>query len=139
MKVIATVVALAILASVTNTSAEASRPSEWDETCAIMQIDCTGIQKPIVIYTNLMGVWGLYGAYYHGEPFLFIDPDAPPETYVHELTHYLLWNLGLFRGGKADSCSSEELARRVAAIWAGEEYNDKWRLRYGCRIGRLIK
>jgi len=129
MRLITTMVALILLAIPAKGNSSNARLKAFDETCAIMRINCAGINKPIVIYTNLMGEFRLWGAYVHGEPFLFIDPDAPVDTYVHELTHYLLWEVGLFR---KDRCMSEEMARRVAAIWMGEAYEDDWRRQYRC-------
>lgn len=102
--------------------------SPLDYACRTLEIDCTGIKMPIVVYTDIMGAMGLHGAYMPGDNMVFIDPDAPAHTLVHEVTHYMLYESG-FRMGR---CTSEEAARRVHHSWEGTPYSDLWRGRYGC-------
>lgn len=101
---------------------------EMEFACELLSLDCTGIDRPTVIVTNLMGALGLYGAYMPGEQWIFIDPQAPDHTYIHELTHYIIYEAGL----RVGRCTGEEAARRVHHAWEGTEYNDDWRKRYGC-------
>lgn len=107
-------------------SAEPPTPLEF--ACAYIEADCEGITMPLVIYTRIMGEVGLYGAYYPGEHAVYIDPDAPGHTVVHEVTHYVLYEAGM----RFSRCTSEEAARRVHHAWNGTDYDDKWRDRYGC-------
>jgi len=110
--------------------AQPTQTSEMKFACDYLEIDCTGIERPSVIVTKLMGAFGVYGAYYGGEKTVFLDPDAPDHTYIHELTHYLLWEVS---NGAVKGCASEEAARRVHHAWEGTEYDDSWRGRYGCQ------
>jgi hypothetical protein len=96
--------------------------------CEQLDIDCTGIRPPDVIITELMGALGLYGAYMPGENRIYIDPDAPSHTLVHEVTHYVVYEAGF----RFDRCFSEEVARIVHHRWNGTEYSDSWRKTYGC-------
>jgi hypothetical protein len=102
---------------------------KWQDTCDILEVDCTDMAPPTVVVTSLMGALGLYGAYYPGEHMIFVDPYAPEKTEVHEMTHYLLYELGLFRDNR---CMSEEVARRVHHKWEGTTYDDTWRSQYRC-------
>lgn len=97
--------------------------------CSIVAVDCTGWDEPIVVISHIVPSY-YQGMYYRGEPYIFISPNAlnRDATIVHETTHYVLDKL--FPGiGK---CDSEEYARRVTAIYVGEEYNEDWRKQYGC-------
>jgi hypothetical protein len=103
-------------------------PTPLQFACDFLEIDCEGITMPMIIYTDIMGELGYYGAYMPGEHIVFIDPQAPAATVVHEVTHYMLWAAG----ARVSRCTSEEAARRVHHAWEGTEYNEEWRQRYGC-------
>jgi len=121
--------ALLVLVGLTGAVTPREPHAELVFACETLQIECKGISRPTVIVTDLMGAIGLYGAYMPGEHWIFIDPQAPDHTYIHELTHYILHEAGFrFR----DGCTSEEAARIVAAAWMGVDYSDKWRKQYGC-------
>lgn len=98
-----------------------------DYACTVLEVDCTEFKQPSIIYTNVMEALGLWGAYAYGEDFVLIDHDAPAATVVHEVTHYVLWNVGM-----RDRCISEEAARRVHHKWEGTPYDDSWRNLYQC-------
>ena len=110
-------------------AAQTEPPTPLEFACDYLSIDCTDISPPTIIYTDLMGAMGLYGAYFPGEDFVFVDTTAPGHTVVHEVTHYMLYEAGF----RISNCVSEEAARRVHHAWDGTEYNDKWRVRYGCQ------
>ena len=120
----------ALLAIGMSTPAQATN-SPMQFACDFLDIDCTGLRQPMIIYTDLMGINGLYGQYVYGEPWVFVDPDAPAHTVVHEIAHYVLWEVANIEG-----CTSEEAARRVHHAWDGTEYNDNWRRRYNCLVGK---
>jgi len=115
---------------VTHDTADKENMAPLEFACAFLEVDCRGIERPSIIYTDLMGAMGLYGAYFHGENFVFVDFDAPAHTVVHEVTHYMLYEAG----NVASRCVSEEAARRVHHAWSGTEYNDEWRKRYECEL-----
>lgn len=96
--------------------------------CDYLSVNCKGLEPPQVIYTDIMGAMGLYGAYYPGEGVVWVDWDAPAHTVIHEITHYMLYEAGI----PLSRCTSEEAARRVHHAWQGTKYNDKWRAGYGC-------
>lgn len=98
-----------------------------------MSVDCKGLAQPIVIRTKIMGAFGLHGAHYPGEPFVFIDPDAPAKTYAHEAAHFLMTRLNMLQSrDRKTRCANEEMARKVADRWAGDEPDDSWKPQYGC-------
>ena len=71
-----------------------------------------------------------HGVYYHGESYIFIDPTSPDEMQneiiLHETTHYVMYELGLFEG--IDICEQE----RVARIISDGEWGDNEKRVYGC-------
>lgn len=117
---------------------------EWAFVCDTLKeqgfaaVDCRKIDRPQVIVSKVVGDMAdpgevLYGFYYLGEDFIFVNPESSPEDQrkivVHEATHYVLW---MTYGDKVGSCKSEEVARRVHHAWEGSDYDDTWRLFYRC-------
>lgn len=97
--------------------------------CAELKIDCKGIDPPTILVTPLMGEFGLWGAYWPGEKWVYVDPNAPGSTVVHEVTHYMLYEAGM----RFSRCAAEEAARRVQHAWDGTDYEkDNWEVRYKC-------
>jgi hypothetical protein len=123
------IVAMIILLGLASTSGADTARDKWNDVCTILDVDCTDIAPPIVVTTNMMGAFRLHGAYFPGENYIFVDPDSPEHTIVHEMTHYLLYEMNLFRN---DRCGSEYMARRVHHAWEGTEYDDTWRAQYRC-------
>jgi len=126
-------VALSLLFMTQATSVSAApeasgRMAPMDYVCTVLSLDCTGMAAPTIIYTKLLKGFRLYGVYVRGENRIFVAPGAPAKTVVHEYTHYVLDKLHLTR----DRCFSEEMARKVADKWAGDTYDDSWRLQYRC-------
>ena len=97
---------------------------------ALLSVDCREMSQPAIVYTRLMDSMQKHGAYVSGEHVLFISPNAPPETVVHEMAHYVLYEAGL----DLDRCLSEETARRIHHMWLKDEYTEDWRLSYGCLL-----
>jgi len=113
-----------------STMAHDAQPNRtaFDYVCTELSVNCEGINPPDIVITEIMGEFGLWGAYMPGENRLYIDPDAPPETMVHEMVHYILYEINAGFG----KCFGEELARVVHHRWANTPYDDSWRQRYRC-------
>lgn len=122
-------IGLALLLTTITSAEETMVPSPLEFACEWLDLDCTGIEQPTVVYTNIMGDMGLYGAYFPGESIVVIDPHAPAHTVVHEVTHYVLHEAGFT---DLDRCLSEEVARRVGDAWAKQAYTTGWKKKYGC-------
>ena len=90
------------------------------------QFTCEGFDKPVIIVTGLLNEMDLVGAYYPGDPFVFINPESeePLVVLLHEMAHYVLYHNGLSTERK---CLHELLARTIA----GDD-DDEWRAVYGC-------
>lgn len=88
---------------------------------------CEGLEEPTVIKTELIGFFGLAGAYVGGETFIFVNPSYPEyeRVILHEMAHYVMFNVTTLR----DRCLSEEVARFVD----GDE-NEDWRIQYRCPV-----
>lgn len=94
---------------------------------------CMDVAEPIVVISDVVSP--LYnGFYFHGEPYIFINPYlGEPQTYytiVHETVHYLIEELGLTELNTR--CKSELTARLVTAAVTEWEYEDKWIELYKC-------
>ena len=118
----------ALMLLITSPLHTAEPPTPLEFTCAVLDLDCHDILMPSIVYTDLMGVMGLYGAYYPGDKWIFIDPQAPGHVVVHEVTHYVLYEVGLH----VSRCLSEEAARRVHRAWESLPYTEDWRKQYNC-------
>ena len=103
--------------------------AEYDFACKTLPVDCSDIPMPSIIYTKLLHDMGLWGAYVYGEDRVFLRPDAPEETYLHETVHYLLWQEG---HTELTRCQTESAARRVTALYLHIPYTKDWYKVYGC-------
>jgi hypothetical protein len=98
-------------------------------------VGCGELEPPIVVYSKIIqeasrgqwrGVWIWY------ENYVFVDPDLDDEqkhkTTLHEISHYVLHNLGLVE--IEDTCEHE----RVARLISGGNWGDSVRRIYGCPL-----
>ena len=95
--------------------------------------DCDTAVKPKVYLLD----WGdatLYGRYWYGTTHLELNRRLKPEyinvVMLHELVHYYGYVAGTDWG--RDTCKTEEVARRVTAMYEGVPYSDDWRQWYNC-------
>ena len=71
------------------------------------------------------------GIYLQGSDIIWINSvyqEGQKASAVHEFTHYIM-NMSQ---AELTRCQGEEIARRVTALYLGEEYNNDWREFYGC-------
>lgn len=96
---------------------------------------CADLAEPIVITSAIIddaaGRWARwYGVYYHGEIYIFVNPDNTPEqteqTIIHEMVHYVVWHNDL--PPKDDVCENE----RVARVISGGTWTELEQGYYGC-------
>jgi hypothetical protein len=92
---------------------------------------CKDVRPPIVVRSHIVDYIGYSGVTWDGEEYVFVgkvNPVNPSKTLVHEMVHYV----SLIKGWNKDVCSQEELARRIADKWTGEEPDESWRSNYRC-------
>ena len=120
-------------------SLQAYEPPIFDQVCEALEVDCTDIAPPTIVYSSILMIIGeLTGSGYYGvhipdEPYIYINSVLTPidrvdEIITHEMTHYVAHQAGL----GLTYCESEETARRVTAELTNFEYDDDWRAQYGC-------
>jgi hypothetical protein len=116
---------------------------EWRFVCKAMDVmgyavDCRKIRPPTVVVSMIVqdssppGLQ-LRGVTYHGEPYVFVNSTlslADQRTVViHETVHYLL---AATYGKRIGGCEHEWAARVVHSAWEGSDYDNSWRVWYGC-------
>ncbi len=99
---------------------------------------CEGLAEPIyvrswIVDDHILSVVGnLRGLHYGKEPYVFVRPDLSPRdtrrVLIHETVHYIVSHAEI----ELTRCENEEFARQVDNAWAGEEYNDNWKVWYAC-------
>lgn len=127
---------LAALMAVSCTAVHVSTkapPTPFEQVCAELQVDCSDIPEPIVVYSEILdyvGFGGVYGAYIHGEPYVLVSPNSPNivKTVIHEIVHYVSVKSGIYKS----RCSNEGLARVVSSKLTNTEVDETWPERYGC-------
>ncbi len=99
-------------------------------------VSCVTVEAPTIIYSNIINdasgwrTW--YGVYYHGEPYIFINPDYGlgdvdlDELILHEMGHYVIYELDL--PPKEDTCEGE----RVVRLISGGTWDDDAKRSYSC-------
>ncbi len=134
------------IASMT-TEPAADREDHFNYVCSALYeiyfVSCATLQAPTIVYSDIIndasgwGTW--YGVYYHGEPYIFINPsflDDPDfdlnEVILHEMGHYVIYELDL--PPKDDTCEGE----RVVRLISGGEWTDAAKKHYGCSTGEAI-
>ncbi len=92
-------------------------------------VPCGALEAPTIIYSNIINP-GYHGVYYHGEPYIFINPNSPEELkeeiILHEMGHYIIYELDL--PPKGDKCEGERVVREISGGTWGEDD----RFPYGC-------
>ena len=97
-------------------------------------VPCGELQAPIIVYSVIIndasGRWQTWhGIYYHGEPYIFINPDSDEDVdkiILHETGHYIIYELDL--PPKGDTCEGE----RVVRLISGGEWGEEQRASYSC-------
>lgn len=128
---------------------EVQMPAEqWEYVCNALpeqgyeEVDCSLTPPPVLVISQIVPDSAdegeeLYGFTYPGEIYIFLNPDHPElwdVIMVHEATHYLLaqtYGVG-WMPTAVGRCESERVARVVHHAYEGTEYDDEWRLWYGC-------
>lgn len=115
----------------------------WTNEVGEYGIDCTKVEEPQVVVTNVVQRWlgpGTLG-FYTGEGIIFLWDGLPYKSAttgkvytleavrVHETVHYLL---DKYVDHVVTRCESEEIARKVTAAWEKEKYDPEWEARYNC-------
>jgi hypothetical protein len=110
---------------------EGTPATDMEEICQIMEVDCSDLPEPIVVVTQHMP-GGLLGAYYRGEPYIFVYTYLPldkiQQVIYHETVHYV----SVYNDWNITRCASEELARSLTATRFNEPESTTWRENYGC-------
>jgi len=113
-----------------------SYASVKDDICSLLRFDCQALPEPtiieskVLIHMSYLMSTQLYGMYYDGEKYIYINPDHPDKreaAIIHETVHYILWHSGIF-----DRCLGEELAREVTAHMTNTEVDPAWIQSYNC-------
>jgi hypothetical protein len=116
---------------------------EWRFVCKAMDVmgyavDCRKLKPPTVVVSLIVqdaappGLQ-LRGVTYRGEQYVFVNARLSREdqrtVVVHETVHYVLdATYGKHIGG----CEHEWAARVVHTAWEGSDYDNSWRVWYGC-------
>jgi hypothetical protein len=101
--------------------------------------ECPSDLAPPVVIETIMLVPPHYGAYYRGEPWVFVSAALDDyeflKTVIHETVHYASYN------SKVDytRCGDEQLAREITAQLLEEEYSDDWKVWYGCTEKEVVQ
>lgn len=126
----------------------------WQDVCLTVEQEldkpgaCADLPEVKVVITKLPAATiGAYGVHIQDEDTIFVAPQdvinqlalaalaehvpSVEEVIFHESIHYILHNRN-----KVSRCKSEEYARKWTAKRFGFEYNEKWRMSYGC-VGAL--
>jgi hypothetical protein len=118
-------------------------PKEWRFVCKAMDVmgydvDCRKIKPPTVVVSLIVqdasppGLL-LRGVTYRGEQYVFVNARLSREdqrtVVVHETVHYVL---DATYGKRIGGCEHEETARIVHSAWEGSNYDNAWRVWYGC-------
>lgn len=101
---------------------------------SIYDVPCGDLAEPVVIISDIINdaaypsSW--YGVYYHGEGYVFVNPDTGDwsllDVILHEMSHYVIWELNL--NPVEDECEEERVVREISdGVWDQLE-KDK----YGC-------
>jgi hypothetical protein len=116
---------------------------EWRFVCKAMDVmgyavDCRKIRPPTVVVSMIVqdssppGLQ-LRGVTYHGEEYIFVNSTLPladqRTVVIHETVHYLL---AATYGRRISGCEHEWAARVVHSAWEGSDYDNSWRVWYGC-------
>lgn len=113
-------------------------PTDFGYVCQqielMYEVGCGTLEAPTVVYSDIINSasgWGYWhGVYYHGESYIFINPQSPVdmqnEILLHEMTHYVLYELQLIPDN--ETCEQERVAREISGgIWGNAEKRV-----YGC-------
>jgi hypothetical protein len=134
---------LAALAAPPQPPSNAVTPQEWRFVCKAMDVmgyavDCRKLRPPTVVVSMIVqdssppGLQ-LRGVTYHGEEFIFVNSTLPRwdqrTVVIHETVHYVL---AATYGKRIDGCEHEWAARIVHSAWEGSDYDNSWRVWYGC-------
>jgi hypothetical protein len=116
---------------------------EWRFVCKAMDVmgydvDCRKLKRPTVVVSLIVqdasppGLQ-LRGVTYQGEQYVFVNARLSHEdqrtVVVHETVHYVL---AATYGKRIGNCEHEETARIVHSAWEGSNYDNSWRVWYGC-------
>jgi hypothetical protein len=116
---------------------------EWRFVCKAMDVmgyavDCRKLKRPTVVVSLIVqdasppGLQ-LRGVTYIGEQYVFVNARLTREdqrtVVVHETVHYVL---AATYGKRIGNCEHEETARIVHSAWEGSNYDNSWRVWYGC-------
>lgn len=99
----------------------------FESLCEYHDIDCTDIETPWVVYSQLTSALSkngdtVWGVYVYGENHVTLHPMAPDlnQVAVHEISHYILYWSGLSQ--MLDRCDEEGIVRRAAGHpWRNED------------------
>jgi hypothetical protein len=134
---------LAALSAPPQPTSNAVTPQEWRFVCRAMDVmgyavDCRKLKPPTVVVSMIVqdssppGLQ-LRGVTYHGEEFIFVNSTLPRwdqrTVVIHETVHYVL---AATYGKRIDGCEHEWAARIVHSAWEGSDYDNSWRVWYGC-------
>lgn len=96
----------------------------WRYVCREIEkydMTCLGVEKPLVVKTQIVEFLGAWGVYLPGEKVVLVSPNASNTTVIHEIVHY-----AMHANGRRDKCEGEEIARAIAG------QKQEWRKLYGC-------
>jgi hypothetical protein len=135
--------AMAPMASAPVPQSNAVTTQEWRFVCKAMDVmgyavDCRKLKPPTVVVSMIVqdssppGLQ-LRGVTYHGEEYIFVNSTLPRwdqrTVVIHETVHYVL---AATYGKRIDGCEHEWAARIVHSAWEGSDYDNSWRVWYGC-------
>jgi hypothetical protein len=134
----------AALAPSSQPPSNAVTPQEWRFVCKAMDVmgyyavDCRKLKPPTVVVSMIVqdssppGLQ-LRGVTYHGEQYVFVNSTLTREeqrtVVIHETVHYVL---AATYGKRIGGCEHEWAARIVHTAWDGSDYDNTWRVWYGC-------
>lgn len=109
----------------------------FDRVCESMEVDCSDVTPPIIVYTQLVDELPCYmctynGLAFDGEPYVFVNSMKSEEqqswTAFHETVHYVVFQKDI----PLTRCENEMVARKLTALEFNFEYDDEWLERYRC-------
>lgn len=120
-------------------------PALMDFACTVLAYDCSEVPLPEVVFEPLYQTYGAFGGFNpEAGAIIYVDSQMVPyldEPYiqsivVHELTHYIDWQL---HGSEmiGDLCAAESRGWRVGNAWLMSSdrpdlVDFSWNIRYGC-------
>lgn len=115
--------------------------------CTVTEYDCSGLEKPEVVYAPLFSNYGALGVFTTEEPGrVYVDSEMGPyldKVYLegvvaHEYTHYIEYSLGIEKmDSKESACRTEWSGWRVMNAYVivngrPDLADFTWNERYGC-------